>query len=79
MCPKASPSNLKKIGSEGFDLIDKHYGRFRRPQVPALEVPIIANSNKAGALFGDNKEKPKPPPRRNWAGRSLISLNSQQE
>ncbi|KAG4990478.1 hypothetical protein JHK82_023981 [Glycine max] len=80
MSPKASPSaSLIKIGSDGFDLIERHYGRFRRNQVPPFEVPIIVNSNNPGASFGganiDNKENPKPP-RRNWAGRSLVSLSS---
>ncbi|CAJ1963344.1 unnamed protein product [Sphenostylis stenocarpa] len=78
MCPKASPSSLNKIGSEGFALIEN--GRCRRNQVPPTEVPIIVNSNNLpGAPFGgansDNNEKPKPP-RRNWSGRSLVPLNT---
>ncbi|KAL2340976.1 hypothetical protein Fmac_008916 [Flemingia macrophylla] len=63
MCPKASP-NLNEIGSEGFDLIEKHYGRFRRPQVSTLEVPIIADSNNPSRLGGaniDNIKKPEQP------------------
>ncbi|KAK7329478.1 hypothetical protein VNO77_23647 [Canavalia gladiata] len=68
MCPMATPPNLNKIGSDGFDLIEKHYGRFRRHLTP--EVTIIIDSKEAAALFGganiQNNEKPKPP-RRNWA------------
>ncbi|RDX93596.1 hypothetical protein CR513_24114, partial [Mucuna pruriens] len=77
MCPNASPiSNLNKIGSEGFDLIEKHYGRFRRHQVSTLEVPVIVNSNNAGGGANteyNNIERPKPP-RRNWAAESRYVM-----
>ena len=71
----ASPAKLKKIGAEGFDLIDKHFGRFRKPQVPTPDVPMVVNSNEAASQFGgakiDVNNQKANPPLRNW-GRSLV-------